>query len=183
MKNINFKSTLISFSVVCVILFLITSLYSCDTSIKLEVSNDKSSEIFEKNCETVRQYEKAFCEEDVDYDRFYSENAIVKGTTLGAKDSMNVEERKITHQLMWQKYDFKISEPLNLLPGVNPETKQMDGSVRMYFDLTIILTETNQSITIPMYESYDFDTDGKIIFLQYYGDLTSALLSLENQNE
>ena len=180
MKNINRKSTVIAFTVSFVIVLLLTSVSSCDTSVKFEVSNDKTSEIFDKNCETVREYEKAFCQENIDYDRFYAANAIVKGTTLGAKDSMNVKERMIVHQEMWEKYDFEISKPLNLLPGVNAETKEMDGSVRMYFNLTITLTENSKSITIPMYESYDFDDSGKILFLQYYGDLTSAISSLED---
>ena len=152
---------------------------ACNTEVAVEVTNDKESEIFEKNCETVRLYESAFCQESIDYEKFYSDNAIIKGTTLGAKDSMNVADRKAAHQEMWQKYDFSISQPLNLLPGVNPETKKMDGSVRMYFNLTITLTENENSITIPMYESYDFDDEGKILFMQYYGDLTSSILSLE----
>ena len=179
MKNINFKSILINIGFIFLIISIITSISSCDTSVKVEVSNDKVSEIFAKNCETVREYEKAFCQENIDYERFYATNAIVKGTTLGAKDSMNVADRKAAHQEMWQKYDFSMSQPLNQLPGVNPETKKMDGSVRMYFDITITLTENGNSITIPMYNSFDFDDEGKILFLQYYGDLTSAFLSLE----
>ena len=161
------------------LLATIICIFACNRSVEVEVTNDKVSVIFEKNCETVKEYEDAFCKENVDYEKFYAANAIVKGTTLGAKDSMNVEDRKVIHQEMWQKYDFSISQPLNLLPGVNPETKEVDGSVRMYFNLTITLTENERSITIPMYESYDFDEDGKIVFLQYYGDLTSAILSLE----
>ena len=102
MKNINFKSILISIGFVFLIISIITSISSCDTSVKVEVSNDKSSEIFDKNCETVREYEKAFCQENIDYERFYATNAIVKGTTLGAKDSMNVADRKAAHQEMWQ---------------------------------------------------------------------------------
>jgi len=161
------------------LLTVILCVFACNTEVAVEVTNDKESKIFEKNCETVRSYEDAFCQENIDYEKFYSDNAIIKGTTLGAKDSMNVADRKAAHQEMWQKYDFSISQPLNLLPGVNPETKKMDGSVRMYFNLTIILTENENSITIPIYESYDFDDEGKILFLQYYGDLTSAILSLE----
>lgn len=139
------------------------------------------SDIFKKNCETVKEYDKAFCNEDIDYEKFYATNAIVKGTTLGAKDSINVEDRKVAHQEMWQKYDFSTSQPLNLLPGVNPETKEMDGSVRTYFNLTVTLTENQKSITIPMYESYDFDENGKIVFYQFYGDVTSALSSLNEE--
>ena len=161
------------------LLTVILCISACNTEVAVEVTNDKESEIFEKNCETVRLYESAFCQESIDYKKFYSDNAIIKGTTLGAKDSMNVADRKAAHQEMWQKYDFSISQPLNLLPGVNPETKKMDGSVRMYFNLTITLTENENSITIPMYESYDFDDEGKILFMQYYGDLTSSILSLE----
>jgi len=161
------------------LLTVILCISACNTEVAVEVTNDKESEIFEKNCETVRSYESAFCQESIDYEKFYSDNAIIKGTTLGAKDSMNVADRKAAHQEMWQKYDFSISQPLNLLPGVNPETKKMDGSVRMYFNLTITLTENENSITIPMYESYDFDDEGKILFMQYYGDLTSSILSLE----
>ena len=161
------------------LLTVILCISACNTEVAVEVTNDKESEIFEKNCETVRLYESAFCQESIDYEKFYSDYAIIKGTTLGAKDSMNVADRKAAHQEMWQKYDFSISQPLNLLPGVNPETKKMDGSVRMYFNLTITLTENENSITIPMYESYDFDDEGKILFMQYYGDLTSSILSLE----
>ena len=144
-------------------------------------SDDKILDIFDKNCKTVIEYEKAFCNENIDYEKFYSDKAIIKGTTLGSKDSMNVADRKVAHQEMWQKYDFSMSQPLNQLPGVNAETKKMDGSVRMYFDITITLTENGKSITIPMYNSFDFDVEGKIIFLQYYGDFTSAFLSLNEE--
>ena len=77
---------------------------------------------------------------------------------LGDKDSMYVADRMIAHQELWQKYDFSMS-PLNPLPGVNSETKKMDGSVRMYFDITITLTENGNAVTIPMYNSFDFDDD------------------------
>ena len=159
-------------------LTVILFVFACNSEVSVEVKNDNVSKIFEKNCETVIAYETAFCQENIDYEKFYSDKAIIKGTILGDKDSMYVADRKIAHQELWQKYDFSMTL-LNPLPGVNPETKKMDGSVRMYFNLTITLTENENSITIPMYESFDFDDEGKILFLQYYGDLTSAILSLE----
>jgi hypothetical protein len=151
---------------------------ACNSEVSVEVKNDNISKIFEKNCETVKAYEAAFCQENIDYEKFYSEKSIIKGTILGDKDSMYVADRKVAHQELWQKYDFSMS-PLDPLPGVNPETKKMDGSVRMYFDITITLTENGNSITMPMYNSFDFDDEGKILFLQYYGDFTAAFLSLE----
>ena len=152
---------------------------SCNSEVSIELTNNNVSKIFEENCETVIAYEEAFCQENINYEKFYSENAIIKGTILGDKDSMFVADRKVAHQELWQKYDFSMS-PLDPLPGVNMETKKMDGSVRMYFDITITLSENGKSVTIPMYNSFDFDDEGKILFLQYYGDFTAAFLSLEN---
>ena len=160
------------------LLTIVLFVFSCNTEISVDVSNDTISKIFEKNCETVISYETAFCEENIDYEKFYSDKAIIKGTILGDKDSLFVADRKIAHQALWQKYDFSMS-PLNPLPGVNLESKKLDGSVIMYFDITITLTENGKSVTIPMYNSFDFDDEGKIIYLQYYGDFTAAFLSLE----
>ena len=151
---------------------------ACNTEVSVETTNDNIAKIFERNCETVKAYETAFCEENIDYEKFYSEKAVIKGTILGDKDSMNVGDRKGDHQYLLQKYDFSMSK-LDALPVVNPETKKMDGSVRMYFDITITLTENGNTVTIPMYNSFDFDDNGKILYLQYYGDFTAAFLSLE----
>ena len=151
---------------------------SCNLNVSDEVSNHNFSKIFEENSNTVIAYEEAFCKENIDYEKFYSEKAVIKGTILGDKDSLFVADRKVAHQELWQKYDFSMS-PLDPLPGVNLETKKMDGSVRMYFDITITLSETGKSVTIPMYNSFDFDNEGKILYLQYYGDFTAAFLYLE----
>ena len=159
-------------------LFAIFFFAACNFKDPSLAESENIFKIYEKNCETVLAYENAFCQENIDYEKFYSEKAIIKGTMLGDKDSMFVADRKIAHQELWKKYDFSMS-PLDPLPGVNPETKKMDGSVRMYFDITITLTENGNSVTMPMYNSFDFDDEGKILYLQYYGDFTSAFLSLE----
>ena len=159
-------------------LFAIFFFAACNFKDPSIAESENIFKIYEKNCETVLAYENAFCQENIDYEKFYSEKAIIKGTMLGDKDSMFVADRKIAHQELWKKYDFSMS-PLDPLPGVNPETKKMDGSVRMYFDITITLTENGNSVTMPMYNSFDFDDEGKILFLQYYGDFTAAFLSLE----
>ena len=159
-------------------LFVIFFFAACNFKDPSIAESENIFKVYEKNCETVLAYENAFCQENIDYEKFYSEKAIIKGTMLGDKDSMFVADRKIAHQELWKKYDFSMS-PLDPLPGVNPETKKMDGSVRMYFDITITLTENGNFVTMPMYNSFDFDDEGKILYLQYYGDFTSAFLSLE----
>ena len=92
---------------------------------------------------------------------------------------MSVQDRISTHKQMWSKYDFKISDSIEYLPGVNAKTKQIDGSVRFYFDWTTINSENNKSITIPLYMSFDFDDEGRFVYLQFFGDISSAISSLE----
>ena len=140
-----------------------------------------TSNIFEINCETVRAYFTDFTSEEVDYNKYYATNAVIKGTLIGSKDSITVDEHKAEHSNLFPKYDFSYKAPLVLLPGVNPETKEMDGSVRFYFSLNVTLTESQKSVSIPMYESFDFDDNGKFLLQQYYGDITGYINSLNEE--
>ena len=92
---------------------------------------------------------------------------------------MTVEDRMSRHKKLFPKYDFAISDSINFLPGVNAETKQVDGSVRFYFNWTIINSENSKSVTIPLYMSFDFDENGKFIFQQHFGDISAAFSSIE----
>ena len=98
---------------------------ACNTEVSVETTNDNIAKIFERNCETVKAYETAFCEENIDYEKFYSEKAVIKGTILGDKDSMNVADRKVAHQELWQKYDFSMknnrSSSSNLISPLKEE--------------------------------------------------------------
>jgi len=80
---------------------------------------------------------------------------------------------------MWAKYDFSFSDSIVFLPGVNVETKEIDGSVRFYCDFSVKNTENEKTVTLPIYQSYDFDSDGRFIYLQYFGDLNAAISSIE----
>jgi hypothetical protein len=70
--------------------------------------------------------------------------------------------------------DFRKPENLVLLPGVNVETKKMDGSVRYYGDWTVTLpaTDSTEEVSgiIRVYQSFDFNEDGKFALVQGYGD-------------
>ena len=159
----------------------IGSLTTKNTSeiISVKMKTDRSiSDIFEKNCETVSAYFTDFTSETVDYTKYYAANAVIKGTTLGSKDSITVDEHKAMHDFLLNIYDFSYSNPLVFLPGVNPETKDMDGSVRFYCSINVTETSTQKSVSIPMYYSFDFDDNGKFLFQQYYGDINAYLMSL-----
>lgn len=132
------------------------------------------NEAFEKNSKVVLAELQGWANESLDYDALYAENAVVRPTSFGSEDSLGLDEIKANNQEMWDMFDFEfIGEP-HLLPGVNSETKKADGSVRYYGTWKVTLPATDsteaRSGELRLYESYDFNADGKIIYQQGYGD-------------
>ncbi len=69
--------------------------------------------------------------------------------------------------------------PFNYLQGVNAETGKADGSVRMYYAMEVTNTTNDKSVVVPIYESFDFNEEGKATFVQWYCDWTASLESIE----
>ena len=138
---------------------------------------------FEKNSKTMDLLFKSYANENVDYSKF-NENAVFRGTLFGSKDSLYLDEIKEIHKEFFKIYDVEHLTEFNYLPGVNPETGKIDGSVRMYYDMKVTRTATDsteeKSVIIPIYESFDFDEEGKALFIQWYCDWTASIGSLEN---
>lgn len=71
-----------------------------------------------------------------------------------------------------------------LLPGVNPNIKMPDGSVRHYIDWEVTLPATDsieaRSRIIQLYESYDFNAQSKITLQQAYGDFSGLMMYLNS---
>ncbi len=139
-----------------------------------------AKEAFESNSKTVMANLEGWQNENLDYS-MYSPDFVMLDTGFGVeKDSMNLEEIKMYDKQMWEAFDFKLlTDPLVLLPGVNAETRKMDGSVRHYSNWQVTLPATDsteaRSGVIRLYESFDFDPDGKIIYQQVYGDFTGLM--------
>lgn len=136
--------------------------------------DNSAKEAFEKNSETVKANIKGFESENVDYS-VYADNFVMPNTGFGGKDSLSLDEVKAMDKEMFQHYDFKLlTEPLVLLPGVNVDTKEFDGSVRYYGDwqVTLPATDSTEARTgvINIYEYYVFDENGKIVQSAGYGD-------------
>lgn len=137
-------------------------------------ADNSAKEAFEKNSETVKANLKGFESENVDYSQ-YAENFVFMDTGFGSKDSLSLDDMKNMDKTMWANYDFKLlTDPLVLLPGVNTETKQPDGSVRYYGNWQVTLPATDsteaRSGAIHIYEYFVFDENGKIIQQGGYGD-------------
>ena len=138
--------------------------------------------VFETNCETIRTVVDNLQNEVADF-QYYSEDFVGAQTRFNSTgDSTRLEEFK-TNRLTWfETFDAELTTPLRLLAGVNTETNQADGSVRYYGKWNITKTATDsteaKSVLIPLYVSFDFDEEGKILFQQNYGDFTAAFNSL-----
>lgn len=146
--------------------------------------DNSANEAFEKNSQTVLANLEGFQNENLDYSK-YAKDFVMGDTGFGNKDSLSLEEVMKNDKELWENYDFKLlTDPINLLPGVNADTRLPDGSVRHYSDWQVTLSATDsteaKSGVIKLYESFDFDADGKIIFQTLYGDFTGLFMHLHS---
>lgn len=148
--------------------------------------DDTAKKTYEKNAKTVQAYIDGFEAENLDYETIYSKQLVVmRGTSFGSNDSTGLPELMMNDRKGWAKFDFELlNKPAVLLPGVNVDTKELDGSVRYYgtWKVTLAATDTTEekSGVIKLYESFDFDEEGRIIYQQYYGDGSGLFLYLND---
>jgi len=153
---------------------------------KTEVDNS-ANEAFEANSKTVLANLEGFQNENLDYSVYAKDFAMLE-TTFGAeKESLTLDEMIANDKQLWDTFDFKmLTDPPILLPGVNPDTRMPDGSVRHYSSWEVTLPATDSTAaktgTINLYESYDFDAEGKILAQQVYGDFTGLMMYLMSSN-
>ena len=144
--------------------------------------DNSAQESFDKNSQTVLANLEGWQNENLDYSQ-YAENFIMRDTGFGvANDSISLHDMMEHDKVMWNDYDFKLTNPPVLLPGVNTDTKKADGSVRHYSDWEVTLPATDSTPAktgvIKLYESFDFDANGKIVYQQAYGDFTGLMMYL-----
>ncbi|WP_034044710.1 hypothetical protein [Wocania ichthyoenteri] len=163
----------IMYSMLCLALLIV----GC----KAEPDNS-ANELFAKNSETILKSISNWENETPDYS-IYAENAVALSTRFGAEvDTVMVlsEESKASDKAFLERFDFKfLNNPPVLLPGVNADTKLPDGSVRYYgaWEVTLSATDSTEAKSgiIKLYNSYDFDANGKIIYQQGYGDYSGIM--------
>lgn len=166
----------IMYSMLCLALLIIGCKEAPDNSL---------NELFAKNSETALKSMLDWESETPDYS-IYADNAVAYSTYFGSeKDSimMQSDESKARDKSFLAKYDFKLlTNPPQFLPGVNADTKLPDGSVRYYgaWEVTLPATDSTESKSgiIKLYESFDFDADGKIAVQQGYGDYSGLMMYL-----
>jgi hypothetical protein len=144
-------------------------------------ADNSANEAFEKNSQTVLANLEAFQNESMDYSE-YAEDFVMRGTGFGETDSLSLDDMKTNDKRIWEKFNFKMVNEAVLLPGVDVDTKKADGSVRHYsnWEVTLPATDSTESKSgvIKLYESFDFNEEGKIVFQQVYGDFTGLMMHL-----
>lgn len=151
--------------------------------IACEDKPDNSAQLkFEENSKTVKAMLEAWENESPDYSIF-ADDFVIKETAFGAeRDSFGLEEMKAQNERNLAMMDFKLlGEPV-FLPGVNPETKMADGSVRYYGDWEVTIPETDSTMAksgvLSVYHSFDFNDEGKIVYEQMYADFSGLMKHL-----
>lgn len=143
--------------------------------------DNSASEAFEKNSKTVIANLEGWQNESMDYSE-YADDFVMFDTGFGVVDSMSLADMKESDKRAWEALDFKMLNDPIMLPGVNADTKLADGSVRHYssWEVTRPATDSTEakSGVINLYESFDFNEEGKIVYQQVYGDFTGIMRHL-----
>jgi len=175
------------YSILCIIILFIGCKTETDNSVKeTNEAENVANETFKKNSATVLANLKGWQSESIDYS-MYADDFIASDTGFGAKkDTITLNEMIANDKLFWASYDFKLlTDPPVLLPGVNADTKMLDGSVRHYSDweVTLSATDSTEAKTgvVHLYESFDFNDEGKISNQVVYGDFTGIMMYLNSK--
>lgn len=166
-------------------LLLAVIIFACQPP-KAEESNP-AEEAFKRNAETVAKDIANWENETMDYS-FYSDDYWTMSTMFNAKgDTSFLDEIKEEDKGILEMFDFEQVAELNLLPGVNGDTKEMDGSVRYYgnWKITKPATDSTEEKTgyLPTYHTYEFDEDGKIVTALGYGDFSGVMQYMMSDDE
>jgi len=140
--------------------------------------------LFERNAATARQLIFDFEQEREEAKVHFADSAVWTPTRHGQTDTIPLEQAWSGWKRMWAAYDLELLSELVLLPGVDPETKEPDGSVRVYFDWRYTKPATDSTVArtadLSLYEAWEFDADGKIWMTQLYGDIGATIAALND---
>jgi len=138
---------------------------------------------YERNLEITKEWFDVFVTEDLDATMdFYADELEYQSAFYGGP-IMNKEET--TEYLKgWQDAMENITwEAENYLPGVDPDTGLLNGSVRTYGYWSGTNTASGKSFRGLWYHYLTFDENGKIINGGDFGDATGLVMSVMPDEE
>lgn len=133
---------------------------------------------FDKNVELAKKWFETFTSENFEgVSDFMADDVEWRSCFYGAPlmdKNASLEYMKGWHDAMENiKYT-----PDNYLPGVDPDTGQLNGSVRTYGTWTGTNTASGKNFEVHMYHYFTFNDEGKIINSGDYGDATGLMLAV-----
>ena len=145
-------------------------------------SANPNSMTFVGNAQTVERVFRAFeAEDSTAFWTEFAETAVWRGTGVNAPTSLSRQKMGEVYGTFWAEFDYKIVGDLHFLPGVNPETQLPNGSVNGMFLWEVSRTDEDgqrRAVQLWIYESFDFNEEGQIVFTQVFSDLASAYRQL-----
>jgi len=146
--------------------------------IVISCSQNQPNPNFEKNVELAKNWFTTFTSEDLEgCAEMMSEDVEWRSCFYGAP--IMDKEAAIKYMKSWQDAMENIKyTPENYLPGVDPETGQLNGSVRTYGTWTGTNTESGKSFEVYMYHYLTFNDEGKIINSGDFGDATGLIMAV-----
>ena len=145
-------------------------------------SANPNSMTFVGNAQTVERVFRAFeAEDSTAFWAAFAETAVWRGTGVNAPTTLSREKMGEVYGKFWAEFDYEIVGDLHFLPGVNPETQLPNGSVNGMFLWEVSRTDEDgqrRAVQLWIYESFDFNEEGQIVFTQVFSDLASAYRQL-----
>lgn len=138
---------------------------------------------FARNAETVERVFRAFEAEDEEtFWAEFADSAVWRGTGVNAPNTLSREKMQGVYNTLWGEFDYEIVGDLHFQPGVNSETLLPNGSVNGMFlwEVSRLVADSieRRSVQLWIYESFDFNEEGQIVFTQVFSDLASAYRQL-----
>ena len=141
-------------------------------------SPDPASLAFVRNAQTVETVFKAFEAEDAEaFWGGFAETAVWRGTGVNAPTTLSRKKMRSVYDAFWAEFDYELMEPPHFLPGVDHETQRPNGSVNGMFLWEVSKAAedgSRKAVQLWIYECFDFNDDGDIVFTQVFSDLASA---------
>ena len=138
--------------------------------------------LFDRNAATARQLIMDFDAESDAAKAHFADSAIWVPTRFGQTDAVGLEQAWAGWKRMWAAYDLELLTDVRLEPGTDDVTGDPDGSVGIHFAWAYTRPATDstaaKTVSIALYEEWDFNADGQIWRTRLYGDIGAMLAEL-----
>lgn len=138
---------------------------------------------YERNLETAKQWFDNFGNEDLDFTMSFFADDIEYQSAFYAGPLMNKEETREYFKGWHDAMEDIAFEAQNYLPGVDPETGLLNGSVRTYGNWSGTKSDSGKTFKGLWYHYLTFDENGKIINGGDFGDATGLIMSVMPDQE